>query len=135
MWKHFSKCVRRPARWLSLAPALFFASAQAAEVQVAEHLQALPLAGYQYYAGPRVWHELYVGAPLALVREADNPHDPNAVRVEWQGQKLGYVPRAGNALVARLLDQGVPVTARITQLHRGRSHWQRVIFEVLIDPR
>lgn len=134
MWKRSSMCARR-TRWLSLTLAVCCVCAPAAEVQVAEHLQALPLAGYQYYAAPRVWPELYVGAPLALVREADNPHDPNAVRVEWNGQKLGYVPRAGNALVARLLDQGVPVAGRITQLNRGRSHWQRIIFEVLIDPR
>ncbi len=30
---------------------------------------------------------------FALVREPDNPHDPNAIRVELAGLYLGYVPR------------------------------------------
>ena len=33
------------------------------------------------------------GAALSLVREPDNAYDPRAVRVDWQGHKLGYVPR------------------------------------------
>src|SRR5689334_23732236 len=33
---------------------------------------------------------------LDLVREPENPHDANAVRVEWRGRKLGYVPRRDN---------------------------------------
>jgi len=30
---------------------------------------------------------------FALVREPDNPYDPNAIRVEIVGKYLGYVPR------------------------------------------
>ena len=113
--------------------ACWHGSGFAADVQVQQQLQALPVAGFQYYAGKRVWEQLKLGDALKLVREADNPHDPNAVRVEWQGEKLGYVPRAGNDTVARLLDKGVPVSGRITYLQKGRSHWQRIQFEVLID--
>jgi HIRAN domain len=29
-----------------------------------------------------------------LVGEPDNPHDPHAVRVEIDGEKVGYLPRA-----------------------------------------
>jgi hypothetical protein len=96
-------------------------------------LGTLPVAGFQYYAGQRVWGELRVGDALTLVREPDNPHDPRAVRVEWRGEKLGYVPRAGNETVARLLDKGVALSGRITHLQPGRSHWSRILFEVNID--
>lgn len=102
----------------------------AAEVQVHMVLGALPVAGFQYYAGRHVWKDLRVGDPLTLVRERDNSHDPRAVRVEWRGKKLGYVPRAGNETVARLLDQGVSLSGRITHLQPGRSSWQRILFEV-----
>jgi hypothetical protein len=111
----------------------WLAAATAAEVQARMVLHTLPLAGFQYYAGTRVWKELQVGDPLTLVREADNPYDPHAVQVLWRGEKLGYVPHAGNETVARLLDKGVSLSARIVHLQAGRSRWQRVLFEVDID--
>ena len=96
-------------------------------------LGAQPLAGYQYYAGKRIWADLKVGDTLTLIRETDNSHDANAIRVEWNGEKLGYVPRAGNAAIAKLLDQGEKVSGRIVNLQSGRSHWQRILLEVLLE--
>jgi hypothetical protein len=104
-----------------------------AEVEARMVLGTLPVAGFQYYAGKRVWDELKVGDVLTLVREPDNPHDPRAIRVEWRGEKMGYVPHAGNETLARMLDRGVRLSGRITHLQPGRSHWQRILFEVDID--
>ena len=42
----------------------------------------------------------------ALVREPDNPFDPNAIRVELAGYLLGYVPRAYAKELAPLMDEG-----------------------------
>lgn len=125
----------RRLRWL-LAGAWLAATAPilAAQVQARMVLATLPLAGYQYHAGKRVWSQLRVGDALTLEREPDNPHDPRAVRVLWQGEMLGYVPRAGNETVARLMDQGVRLSGRITHLQPGRSHWARIQFEVVIEP-
>lgn len=95
-------------------------------------LQDSALAGFQYHAGKSVWSELKVGDALTLIREPDNPHDARAVRVEWRGQKLGYVPRRENADVARLLDNGQPLVARISRLAEGRDPWSRVRFEVIV---
>ena len=118
--------------WMLLGLLLLAAQVQA-EVTARIVLGAQPLAGYQYYAGKRVWNDLKVGDALMLVREADNAHDTNAIRVEWRGEKLGYVPRAGNEDLARFLDQGAKISARIVNLQAGRSHWQRVLFEVLLE--
>ncbi|MGB0723539.1 MAG: HIRAN domain-containing protein [Gammaproteobacteria bacterium] len=63
-----------------------------------------PIAGFRYGAGSGVLGRLAPGARLTLVREPENPHDANAVRVDWQGVKLGYLPRAVNAAIARALD-------------------------------
>jgi len=73
-----------------------------------------------------------VGDALALVREPDNSHDARAVRVEWQGHMIGYVPRRENADVARLLDRGQKLAARIVRLSDVRDPWSRVRFEILI---
>ena len=43
---------------------------------------------------------------FALVREPDNPHDPNAIRVELSGLYLGYVPRYIAKNLAPQMDAG-----------------------------
>lgn len=104
------------------------------QAQIAAHilLQDSPLAGFQYHAGKTLWPRMQVGDALTLVREPDNRHDARAVRVDWQGHKLGYVPRRENADVARLMDSGQRLTARIVRLAEVRDPWSRVRFEILI---
>ncbi len=47
------------------------------------------------------------GRPLRLRRDADNPHDPNAIAVETAGGlRLGFVPRALAEELAPELDRG-----------------------------
>lgn len=96
-------------------------------------LQSSPLAGFRYYEGKQLWSEMKVGDALQLVREPDNSHDTKAVRVEWQGHKLGYVPRADNEALARFMDHGSKAEARITRLKKSRNPWQRMEFEVYLD--
>jgi hypothetical protein len=89
-------------------------------------LQRSPLAGFQYHRGEAVWPQLAVGTAVDLVREPENPYDPRAVRVDWHGEKLGYVPRVDNAAVSHLLDNGQAVTAEIVGLQRSRNPWDRI---------
>lgn len=95
-------------------------------------VQSSPLAGFQYHAGGELWAKLRVGDVLTLVREPDNPHDRNAVRVEWQGRQLGYLPRAENRAVAAEMDAGTVVAGRIARLQEHPSPWQRVLIEVFV---
>ena len=123
-------------RLIAAAIAAFFVLAAAtSHAQTADArmlVQSSPLAGFQYYEGGELWERMKVGDELALVREPDNPYDGNAVRVEWQGHKLGYVPRRDNAAVARHLDRGGHVEARVSKLRAHRNPWQRVEFEVFV---
>jgi hypothetical protein len=104
--------------------------AQSSEVRML--VQSSPLAGFQYHEAATLWDEMKVGDALTLVREADNPHDANAVRVEWQGRKLGYVPRRENRAVASHMDRGIAIEARISRLKQARNPWERVEFEVFV---
>jgi hypothetical protein len=72
------------------------------------------------------------GDEVTLVREIDNPHDPNAVRVEWNGRVLGDLPRADNASVARQLDRGNPLRARIARLGKYRNHRLKLEIDVYL---
>lgn len=105
-------------------------AAMAGEVRIL--VQSSPLAGFRYYAGEDLWQEMREGDRLGLVREPDNPHDAKAVRIEWRGQKLGYLPRAENQAVAAALDNGEAVDARIAKLRQHRNPWQRVLIEVFV---
>ena len=105
-----------------------FASAESIRILV----QSSPLAGSQYYAMAEVWHLIRPGDRLTLEREPGNRHDRNAVRVDWNGQQIGYVPRAENRAVARALDQGEMLEARVARLRDDPNPWRRVEFEVYL---
>jgi hypothetical protein len=95
-------------------------------------VQSSPLAGFQFHEGKRLWGDMREGDRLTLTREPGNLHDAKAVRVEWQGHMLGYVPRAENVDVARMMDRGVKLDARITRLTDTRNPWGRIEFEVYV---
>lgn len=114
---------------LALAAMPIAARAQSVRMLV----QSSPLAGFRYHEAPRWFGDLRNGDVLTLRREPDNPHDANAVRVEWQGHMLGYVPRAQNATLAWAMDRGDPVSGRISRVREHRNPRQRVEFEVFVD--
>lgn len=115
------------ALWLGM----WLTAAQAESVRLL--VQSSPLAGSQYYAVGEFWRQLQVGDALTLVREPDNRHDRHAIRVEWRGHKLGYIPRSENRSVAAAMDQGERLVARIARLTEHPNPWRRVEFEVFIE--
>ena len=119
-------------RFLLTLSLLFWLGAARAE-GVRALIQNSPLAGSQYYALSTVWQEIKPGDALTLVREPDNRHDRHAIRVEWRGQKLGYVPRAGNRVIAAALDAGDNLSARVSSVSDNKNPWLRVAFEVFIE--
>jgi hypothetical protein len=94
-------------------------------------VQRSPLAGIRHYEATEVWRELSTGDRLDMVREPGNPHDPNAVRIDWRGRKLGYLPRTDNAAVARQLDRGAALEARVAHLKENRNRTLRLELEVV----
>ena len=95
-------------------------------------VQSSPLAGFRYHEAPDAFPDMRIGDPLDLVREPDNPHDASAVRVQWRGRLLGYVPRARNDAVAWAMDRGEPMSARVSRLQQHRNPRQRIEFEIFV---
>lgn len=58
--------------------------------------------------------------PAVLVREPENPHDPNSVRVDVLDGPLGHLARHLAARLAPRLDRG--------------EHWRAEVREVLTNP-
>ncbi len=115
-----------------LAAAAPLAFAQPQELQARILVQRSRLAGFQYHDAKAVMQDMRVGDLLTLVREPANPHDANAVRVDWNSHVLGYVPRRENAAVARQLDRGNRLQARIVRLSKHRDPRRRVEFEIFL---
>src|SRR5215475_14228731 len=116
---------------ICLAALVWCASLSAGEL--AEILVQVSLAaGLRYHEAKTVWNQMQVGDALQLVREPANPYDARAVRVEWNGHKLGYIPRTENQAVARQIDRGNPLQARITKLTYYRNHRRKLEFEVFL---
>jgi HIRAN domain len=116
---------------LTISLAIWMAAAQAESIRLL--VQNSPLAGSQYYAVGKQWLAMKVGDRLDLVREPDNRHDRNAIRIEWRGHKLGYVPRAENRALAAAMEQGDRLMARIAQLSEHPDPWRRLRFEVYAE--
>ena len=94
------------------------------------------VAGTTHRPGLREFEpSLQPGQTLALAREADSSYDDWAVRVLTSGSNeafwLGYLPEGRNETVARLLDAGYPLSARLT--HKAwEEEWLHLEIEVLL---
>jgi hypothetical protein len=88
--------------------------------------------GLQRHGGNKVFSELEVGDALTLVREPQHSDDGNAIRVEWRGQPLGYVAVESNASVARQMDFGNRLRARVVRLSKHRDPDRRVEIEIFL---
>jgi hypothetical protein len=115
------------ALWLGLTGA-----PRAAEVSAEILVHSTRTAGLRHHEAKAVWDAMRQGDEVALVREPDNPHDPNAVRVEWNGHLLGYLPRDDNVAVARQLDRGNPLKGRIARLGKYRNHRLKLEIDVYL---
>lgn len=109
------------------------ACAQQKEARVQMLVQNSPLAGFRHAEAAAVLPDLRRGDELTLVREPDNAFDRNAVRVEWQGRKLGYVPRRENAALAWALDRGETLRARVSRSEWHPNPARRIAFEVFVE--
>jgi hypothetical protein len=113
--------------------AAWFAFAQADEIVSPRILVQISfVAGFQHYQGKRFHSRMNVGDWLRLVREPRNVHDSNAVRVEWQGHVIGYVPSIENKVLARQLDFGNRFQGRIIRLSKHRDPDRRVEMEIYV---
>ena len=109
------------------------AIAQERQGRVQMLVQNSPLAGFRHGEAADAWPDLRNGDELTLVREPDNAFDPNAVRVEWHGRKLGYVPRRDNAALAWAMDRGETLRARVSRAEWHPNPARRIAFQVFVE--
>jgi single-stranded-DNA-specific exonuclease len=82
------------------------------------------LAGVSFEGRQDVIAGLHAGAPLELRRQADNPHDANAIAVHYGQLQLGFFNKRLAAHIAPLMDAGARYGARVASLSGGASTGQ-----------
>lgn len=72
------------------------------------------------------------GDRLELIRVPQNPSDPNAIKIFTRDRvKLGYVPRRENQILARLMDAGKLLYARL-RTKQWQEDWLRVEIDIYL---
>jgi HIRAN domain len=133
-----SPTLQEPEAWAEAVPRILtvlalLACAGIAPAQTGEILvQSSVTAGLAHHEAKAVWEQIKPGDALVLAREPGNVHDASAVRVEWNGHVLGYLPRTENEAVARQLDRGNRLRARVVRLGQYRNHRRRLELEVYL---
>lgn len=97
------------------------------------YLNSPHIAGFQYYKGEEIEKNLKENDILILKREPQNPHDYFAVEVFRDNAKLGYLPRSDNKLIARMMDQGLPLKAQIRHIDPDAHPYRRVKMRVYYE--
>lgn len=98
------------------------------------HFLDCHVAGLSYWDAAVVHDELKPGCELTLEAEADNPYDPQAVTVSYDGTKIGYIPRNNNTQISQLLFFGHDniFEARVSQVDLTAPLEHQVHMTVLI---
>lgn len=69
---------------------------------------------------------------LVFYREPDNPHDPQAIRIETiNKEKIGYVPQQDNVIFSRLMDAGKALFGEVMSKEMRRK-WLRIKVKVYL---
>jgi len=108
-------------------------AAPAADRKRRVHLKDVHVAGVQYHAAAeqQVLHALQPGQELVLKREPGNPYDDRAIAVYTDnGRKIGFVPQRQNRTIARIMDQDVPVKARVKAVNPQARLWESIEIRV-----
>lgn len=76
--------------------------------------------------------ELEVGAALRLEREPGNLADHWAIKIYAGQMRIGYVSADCNEILARLMDGGKALSAKLTNKEKVGT-WNKLLMEVSLD--
>ncbi|MEW4924690.1 HIRAN domain-containing protein [Algibacter sp. 2305UL17-15] len=72
--------------------------------------------GTQFYRRDFMKLAVSMDTPVHLKRDLENPYDQFAIKVMCHDKQIGYVAAFENIVMANLLDQGVVLTASISEI-------------------
>lgn len=76
--------------------------------------------------------ELSPGQELELFREADNKYDKKAIVIRNKGEKMGYVPRRDNKILANLMDGGKLLVCKVNNIYEGDYDTLDIVVDIYL---
>ena len=67
-----------------------------------------------------IYHHIHESCEVQLRREHNHVFDKNAVEVYFKGFKIGYISQKVNAIVAKKLDNGKRVIAKVKSIQKQK---------------
>lgn len=89
------------------------------------------LAGVKYADAQRT--KIKAGDKLELFWERNNPFDANAIRVELNKVKLGYIRAADTHLLHAHRKSDIKLRAFVRSYHPTNPSWQQIVIVVYAD--
>ncbi|WP_342558006.1 HIRAN domain-containing protein [Metasolibacillus sp. FSL K6-0083] len=90
------------------------------------------IAGWRYYDGERLVHELQVGDGIDFLLDPDNPHDNKAVIItSLAGDKLGFVPAFYSGWMFEVIEKGCHFKAKVEAIHPHAAPHRKVSISVV----
>ena len=74
----------------------------------------------------KVFPELEKGKVLQMKRHPKNKYDENAIALYYNNVQVGWVPRALNLVISRLMDAGKAFFCRIENVELVDDYWVKI---------
>lgn len=91
------------------------------------YLKHFYLRGFTYYEGPKMIDEINKSGMVELIREPKNEYDSRAIALNFNKNKIGYVPRESNKTISILMDtELLEFHAEITEIDSEACDWEKI---------
>lgn len=90
------------------------------------------LSGLSHHDYELLARQIEPGDEIELERDASNRYDDFAIKALYAEAQIGWIPKGQNEILARLLDAGLDVRAKVISHEKSKSLDQRVYVAVCI---
>lgn len=99
-----------------------------------EYGNRFSVAGVQYSDYQRVLSKMKLGEQVRFIGEPKNVFDSKAIRIEYKGVKIGYVPAASAIQRGLWSEHGAKsiVVGVVTAINKNNPSWQLFTIQVLV---
>ena len=90
------------------------------------------LSGLSHHAYAMYARQIEPGDEIILDRDVGNRYDDFAIRASYEGEQIGWIPKGQNEIIARLLDAGLDIRAKVISHEKSKPLDQRVYVVICI---
>ena len=90
------------------------------------------VAGTSYQSLKEIEKEIIHNAVFDLTREPTNKFDKRAIAISYNKNKIGYIPKEKNEVIANLMDAGKKFSAKLIS-KSWEGNWLKIVVEIYLN--